>query len=107
MKSKNTSDNVDMLFEEMNNRNHDIIIRGINDKTPIVNYKAILSGTREGMHDRAFIKGLKRLKKSEVTLLGGVKLRDFAVAALDLLNVEKYIGDDEHIKKYISSNFDF
>ena len=107
MKSRNTNDNIDELFDEMNNRNHDVIIRGVNDKTPIVNYKAILSGTREGMKDRAFIKGLKRLKKSEIILLGGVKLSDFAIAALDLLNIEKYVGEDEHIKKYISSNFDF
>jgi len=107
MKSKNIHENINELFEEMNNKNHDTIIKCINDKTPIVNYKAILSGTREGMHDRAFIKGLKRLKQSEITLLGGVKLKDFAIAALDLLSIEKYLGSDEHIIQYIDSKFEF
>ena len=42
-----------------------------------------------------------------LSLRGGYTVSDFAIAALDVLGIEQYKGNEENIKAIIESKFEF
>ena len=52
------------------------------------------------------IDSLKALK-SDNSRIAGYKISDFCMAALDIMNIEKYNGNDDAVIKLIESRFEF
>lgn len=83
----------------------DAILYGAKSSLPILNMNSVLFGARYKITSPEFVDVLKlKLKKSEAKFFG-MPFADIVTAALDVLGVEKYYGDDEFILNLISSQF--
>lgn len=103
MKSKNTDEIIGM----MKNNDTDAIIYGAESNIPILNLNAVIFGVKYRVSSDQFISLLKdKLLKSEVSFFG-MKFSKIVTAALDVLNIEKYYGDDKLIMQLINSQFNF
>lgn len=103
-KSKNTDFNA--IIDLMASGNEEAIILGINSITPILNMNAIIFGAKFKCTNKIFVDALSnRFIRSPVTLMGN-EISQFALAALDVIGIQKYYGNDEFIIKLIKSNFE-
>lgn len=103
MKSKDTIE----IIKLMEANNIEAIIFGAKSDLPILNLNAVLYGAKYKVSSEKFISLLKeKLIKSEASFFG-VPLSSYIVAALDVLGVEKYSGDDNLIIRLVDSNFNF
>lgn len=101
MKSKNT-DEVIKLMEE---NNIEAIIFGAESDLPILNLNSVIFGAKYKVSSEKFISLLKeKLIKSEASFFG-MSLSKIVTAALDVLGVEKYSGNDISIIRLVNSNF--
>lgn len=67
----------------------------------IVRTSAIWETVNRHNLDKDVVSLLKDLKKDETKFWNFIKVQDFAFAALDILGVEKYAGDNEYVKRLI------
>lgn len=70
----------------------------------------IVEAVKHGLKEKAITRQIKNLmndKTGALSLRGGYTVADFAIAALDVLEIEKYTGDEENIKAIIQSKFEF
>lgn len=92
------------LINRMHNGEVSAILTGISSGSDILNLNAIITGTRIGLDDNSFILKVKALKNSDAVLLG-THLSHVAKAALDVLKIEEYSGDNKLIKELIDTRF--
>lgn len=103
-KSKNI--NNDVLIEKMRNGDEAIITSCVFSETPIIALNSIMFGTINGVMNKDFISEVEKLTDSDVTFLGN-PLSAFAIAALHILDIKKYTGNDEFIINLINSKMEF
>ncbi len=107
MKSVNTNDNIQNLINKMAQNDGTAILIGAKSDKPILNLNAVIFGTKFKCKSQDFIDVLKtKLFNSDKSFMG-TPLKVFVTAALDILEVKKYNGNDAEIRKLINSNFDF
>ena len=80
------------------------ILNGIVSDIPILVMNAIIGGAENRVKDRRFIDSLKEQKSNDIELLH-IRIGDVAIAALDVLGIEKYTGDDQAVKDIIYTQF--
>ncbi len=95
-------DKIDLIISKDKNA----IISGISSDVPIVQINAVIAGAQMHLKENTYIDGLKRLKGSMITFFG-MPMSAFVTAALDVLGVEAYNGDDEFIKRLIDAELQF
>ena len=95
-----------IIIERMRNGDREAIMKGLSCQGAIYRMDAIAFASLNNIKDAEIVKRLKELKKDDV-FLDGYTVGDFAVAALDNLGIEKYIGDDVRMKNLIESKFAF
>ena len=83
------------------------ILKGISSKTQIMVVNAVIAGTQQGITDTVFVDELKKLVSNTEIILMGVPISNIAIAALDILGITKYDGDDEYIQSLITSKLAF
>ena len=83
------------------------ILKGIYDEKQIIVVNAIIAGTQQKIRDDAFVDQLNQIADDFETKMLNIPLSFFAIAALDILGIKTYNGDDEHIKIMIDSKFSF
>lgn len=66
---------------------------------------AIRECVLENIDNRRIVEILQELKSSKLIEWNSCRISDCAVAALHLLNIEKYNGDDERVKVLIDTVF--
>lgn len=76
------------------------IINKMKSNKPIFIMQALLQGIDEKIVDESFIEEIKKYKNNETRLLN-VPIGYVAIAALDVLGKEKYIGNNEYILNMI------
>ncbi len=77
------------------------IVNDMKSDTPGVVMQAMLSGTDKRIADERFISEVKKHKNDNTCLLN-VPIGYVAKAALDVLGVEKYAGNNEYIINMIN-----
>jgi len=102
LKSKGVAEVIDLMMSE----NIEAIIYGAKSDISILNYTAVKFGTKYRITAPEYINQLRILKDNHTEHFG-VPISKMAVAALDVLEVEKYSGDDSLIIRLIDSAFDF
>lgn len=103
MKSKNINEVIEMMKEN----NLDAIIFGAESDLPILNLNAVIFGTQNRISSEKYISLLKdKFLKSDISFFG-MPFSKIVTAALDVLGVEKYAGNDDSIIRLINSNFIF
>lgn len=95
-----------ITIERMRNGDREAIMKSLSCQGAIYRMDAIAFASLNNIKDAEIVKRLKELKKDDV-FLDGYTVGDFAVAALDNLGIEKYIGDDVRMKNLIESKFAF
>ncbi len=89
-------------IKSMYDGDYEAIIAGIQSETPILVMNAIIAGVQHNVQDKKYVEGLRKEKENDIELLN-VQIKDVAIAGLDILGIEKYMGNDVRIKKYIST----
>ena len=97
---------VSQLIKDMAAGDRNAILRGIqstgtSDKSCGICFAAI-----HRIRDSEMIAAI-RAAKEDADLIYAYRISDFAIAALDILGVEKYTGDNELIQTLIHSKFAF
>ncbi len=97
------------LQKMMNRGNKDSLIEGLASSSSVLRTNAIVETAKHGYKDEALLRLIRDLRNDNVGSFGDEYWRvwQFAVAALDVLGVEKYTGHDEGVKQLIDSKFDF
>ena len=107
MKTISTDDEINALIERMAMNDTEAILLGAQSDIPILNLNATIFGAKFRCTSPEFAEMLKtKMLYSDSTFMG-TPLASFAVAALDVLRIQKYRGTDKFICELISSNFDF
>lgn len=94
------------LISRMRNGEKAAIMEGLSHSGAIYRMNAISFLSIFGVKDTDTTNKLKELKKDRV-MLDGYSVADFAMAALDLMKIERYSGNDEPVKNLIQSKFEF
>ena len=97
--------NTDEIIEAISNNDKEAIIQGISETRPIVQINALIFGTKLKLKDKIFVEAVSKLRDSGNSFFG-VPMYKYAVAALDVLDAEKYKETDEFIQRLIKSGFD-
>ncbi|MBP0954104.1 MAG: hypothetical protein J6M90_00510 [Oscillospiraceae bacterium] len=97
----NTSDE---LINRITSGDSDAIIAGIQDNSPIVQLNALIYGTKAKIQNSVFVNSLKSLIGSRAVFFG-VPMEKYVLAALDVLGVQNYQGDDDFVLRLIHSDF--
>lgn len=69
-------------------------------------FNGIVECVRSQTKDETVISELKKMK-SDHAQIAGYSISDFSFAALDVLNAEKYTGNNENVLRIIQSKFAF
>ncbi len=102
MRSNNT---VDEQIASIIAGNEKEIIRGISSDSPIVQLNALIYGTKNHVSDLKFTEGVKSIVQTSNVRFFGVPFKKYAMAALDVLKIQEYNGDDDFIQRLIQSEF--
>lgn len=82
------------------------ILQNIMKKEAFFVMNAVINGTKANLHDDDFIAAVKNNKTNSDTIMN-VPVNYVAIAALHLLEIEKYNGTEQVINSLIESKFDF
>ena len=94
------------LADRMIQNDEEAILEGAYADSSFLFFIAVLWGTRYKVKNIKFISALRdRLIHSKARFFG-INLSDFVIAALDILDEERYEGDDPVVLYLISTNFD-
>ena len=80
------------------------IVNGVRANHPILVLNAIIAGTKFNVCDPKFVKGVLDAERCETQLLN-IPIKHVANAALHLLGIKEYQGDDLQVKAMIESKF--
>ena len=80
------------------------IVAGVESNNEYVVLNAIIQGTIKKIKDTNFVEGIRKAKDSDAVFLN-LPLRSVATAALDVLSIEQYRGNDAVIKDLIACGF--
>jgi len=97
METGNVQDRINMMTDG----DEEEIVRSVSSQNPLLVINAILQGTKRRIQDERYIEGLKSACNNS-KIVAGVSVADLATGALDVLEIQKYTGDDEAIKHYTS-----
>ena len=93
------------LIDDMWEGHKEAIICGLKHGGALYRANGIINATRYQITSKEVIQGIVCLLEDEVEIMG-VKICEFAIAALDILGYKKYDGNDEYIVRMILSKFD-
>lgn len=99
--------NLKHKIEAMYKGDKETILKGISSKTQIMVANAVIAGTQQGITDTVFVDELKKLVSNTEIILMGIPISNIAIAALDILGITKYNGNDEYIESLIISKLKF
>lgn len=94
-------------IDTMYKGDEETIIKGISSESQIIVANAVIAGTQQGITDTTFVDELKKLVNNTEIVLLGVPISSIATAALDILGITKYEGNDEYIHSLITSKLAF
>ena len=89
-----------MQICEMIQGNIELISGCLDSKNELVRMDAILWAAYHNCNDESTVSRIKELKTDSSGSMG-YTVGDYAVAALDRLNIEKYSGNDRYMKAFI------
>lgn len=98
------------LYIRMEHGEKDAIIKGLISKVAIDRVNAIRYSVRNAYIDPAIVNLIRELKNDESDVWGtntNYPNYAYAIAALDILGIEKYDGDHEGIRRLIQSKMEF
>lgn len=81
-----------------------MVLKYASSDSPIENLNAVLYGAKYKLSDERFILALHKMLDSDARFFG-TPLSSFVQAALDVLGVQKYSGDDDYVMELIQSEF--
>ena len=84
----------------------DAIKTALNHKGALYRMNGIIGCVSNKIKDDDVISTIKKLLSDDV-VVSGYMVSDFALAALDILNITKYTGNSEKIKALIKCKFQF
>ena len=97
----------DEMLQKMKNGDIGAIMEAANSNNPFWQLHSIINGTRIGLKSDEYIELIKNeFMHSEAKFLG-MRMSYFAEAALDILGIEKYTGEDSTVKNLIKSKMNF
>ena len=94
------------LLKNIQSGNKTAIIQGLVHPGAIYRVNAAINAVRYEIREATIKIYLDRLKTDEI-VMNGYKVSDFAYAALDLLNLERYTQNDIRVRRLIVSKFNF
>ena len=94
------------LLQRMKKGNKSAILEGLRHPGALFRINGIINVERYGLKDEEIIDYILDLKCDKISF-DGYSVSDFAISALDLLDLEKYNGNDVAIKQLIESKFEF
>lgn len=99
-------DEAEKKIQAMRLGNKNAILWGLNCTGLHFRTNAIACAVIYNMTDDDIINAIKKLKPDTYTSIG-TSASGCAYAALDILGIEKYTGDDREVKEYLDCKFDF
>lgn len=93
-------------FQEMRSGNRDAILEGLQSSSVLVRINGAIHAAKQGLNDSEVREALLVLKSDGEACMG-YRVSDVAIAVLDILDIEKYNGNDDRIYKMIQSKFEF
>lgn len=98
-----------MKLEDIRKQNpdrfNDFVVQYATSNSPIENLNAVLFGTKYRCKEQKFIEALKKLLDSPERFFG-TPIKLYVQAALDVLGVQHYTGDDSFVTSLIQSGFE-
>ena len=94
------------LIDDMWDGHKEAVVQGLKHSGALYRANGIINAARYQMKSNDIIQEINSLLKDDVIIICGVRVCDFAIAALDILGYKKYHGDDEYITRMILSKFD-
>lgn len=94
------------IIELCQKGNVDAINEALNHKGALYRINGIVGCVLHSIKTDEVISVIKELLSDDVTV-SGYMVSDFALAALDLLNVSKYAGNNDRVKALIKCKFQF
>lgn len=95
-----------ILLQRMKKGDKSAILEGLRHSGALFRINGIMNAERYSLKDKEIIDSILNLKCDKISF-DGYSVSDFAISALDLLNLEKYEGNDVAIKQLIESRFEF
>lgn len=94
------------LFAKIQTGDRNAILKGLIHPGAIYRVNAAMNAVRYNIKDVPVKIYLGRMKKDDI-FINGYRVSDFAHAALDLLGLESYFGNELRVRRLITSKFDF
>lgn len=94
------------LLKKIQNGDRDAILQGLAHSGAFYRINAAVSAGKYFVREPVIGIYLKRLKEDKI-IMDGYRVADFAYAALDILEIEKYMGNDIRVRRLINSRFNF
>ena len=94
------------MLEKIKTGDENAILEGVTHKGAIYRINALIYAVRNAVDSEKVKEKIYDLQNDKVSV-DGYKVSDFALAALDLLGIEKYTGINEQIKALIESRLIF
>lgn len=94
------------LIDEMRNGNSNAIVAGLLHHGAIYRMNAIAFSSLQRRSNKEIVEKIKALRTDHFGI-DGYSVSDFAIAALDILGIEKYTGTNQNIKRLIDCRFNF
>ena len=88
------------MIDTMKTGNIQVIEECVHSEKAILVVNAIIFGMQQKIDSPSFISGLEKAAQNQTVLMGH-RVNEFAVAALDILGKQKYIGTQQSIKDMI------
>ena len=80
--------------------NRSEIVRGLNSENKCLRLDGLLWAAYHEINDEKVIERIRELKSDEESAMG-FKVCDYAIAALDVLGIERYQGNDDRLSDLI------
>lgn len=93
-------------FLDMRNGNRDAILAGFQSSSVLSRMNGAIHAAKQGLNDTEVKEALLVLKGDREACMG-YRVSDIVIAVLDILDIEKYKGNDDRIRQMIQSKFDF
>ncbi|MBQ6395759.1 MAG: hypothetical protein IJH87_05390 [Atopobiaceae bacterium] len=95
--------NFNEILEILKTGNPDAVHEALRSDEPLLRYCGISAAAMNSLNDSATVDLIRGLLDDRSSVYGSAIVGDFAVAALDILNGQKYQGDRRWMRDAISS----
>ena len=102
---KSRVDEDQLLIDRMIRQDEQAILEGIHAESSLLNLNAVIQGAKLKIKNEDFVFALIQLLDSHKVAPRGVELQPFVEAALDVLGVKEYKGDNRLIRDLIVCEF--